>query len=218
MSKNIYLFSGLGADERVFHQLDFAGYSVHYIKWEIPLEKESIEVYATRLLTQITTPTPILIGLSFGGLIAVEVAKLIETKQVILIASAKTKDEIPFYYRWAGKLKLHKRLPTHLLKRKNPFSNLVFRNSSNAERELMNSIFEGTNQLFLNWAIDKVVNWENRVQLANIQHIHGTADRIFPVRYANCHIRIKDGGHLLTLKRPDEITEILRSILRQNEA
>jgi len=179
------------------------------------MEMESIEAYAARLLTQIKTPLPILIGLSFGGLIAVEVAKLMETRQVILIASAKTKDEIPFYYRWAGKIKLHKRLPTHLLKRKNAFSDLIFRNSTNADRELMNSIFEGTNQVFLNWAIDKVVNWKNRVQVANIQHIHGTADRIFPVRFAKCTIRIKDGGHLLTLKRPDEISKILRSILNK---
>jgi pimeloyl-ACP methyl ester carboxylesterase len=97
LTKELYIFSGLGADERVFQQLDFSGFSTTFIKWIVPQDTETIENYATRLLDQITTTKPTLIGLSFGGLIAVEVAKQIDTEKVILIASAKTKNEIPFY-------------------------------------------------------------------------------------------------------------------------
>ncbi len=114
MTKELYIFSGLGADERVFQRLDFPGFSTTFIKWIVPQDKETIENYATRLLDQITTTNPTLIGLSFGGLIAVEVAKQIDTEKVILIASAKTKKEIPFYYRFAGQLGLQKLLPTRL--------------------------------------------------------------------------------------------------------
>ena len=98
LKKELYIFSGLGADERVFQRLDFSGFSPTFIKWIVPQDKETIENYATRLLDQITTTNPTLIGLSFGGLIAVEVAKQIDTEKVILIASAKTKKEIPFYW------------------------------------------------------------------------------------------------------------------------
>ncbi len=213
LKKNIYIFSGLGADERVFQQLDLSGYTTTFIRWEVPQKRESIENYATRLLPQITSIRPTLIGLSFGGLIATEIAKQIETEQIILLASIKTKNEIPYYYRLGGKLMLHKLLPTQLLSGKNLFSNLVFRNSSNVERLLMESIFAGTNPIFLRWAIDKAVRWNNQKQLENIRHIHGTADHIFPFRYVSCDVKINNGGHLLTLKNADEISQILRTII-----
>lgn len=111
MKKELYIFSGLGADERVFQRLDFSGFSVTFIKWIIPQDKETIENYASRLLDQIKTKKATLIGLSFGGIMAVEVAKQIEVEKVILIASTKTKKEIPFYYRFAGLLGLQKILP-----------------------------------------------------------------------------------------------------------
>ena len=96
MTKEIYIFSGLGADERVFQNLDFTGFSEIFINWIIPESGETIENYSTKLLNQIKSDKPTLIGLSFGGLIAIEVAKQIQTETVIIISSAKTKSEIPF--------------------------------------------------------------------------------------------------------------------------
>lgn len=216
MNKNIYIFSGLGADERVFQHLDLSGYTTTFIRWEVPQKRETIENYASRLLPQITSNRPTLIGLSFGGLIAIEIAKQIDTEQVILLASVKTKNEIPILYRRVGKLRVHKLLPTHLLKGKNFFSKWVFRNSSNSDRLLMESIFAGTNPIFLRWAIDQVVRWQNQIQLKNIQHIHGSADRILPFRYVTCDIEIKNAGHLLTLRNADEISRILRTLLQKH--
>jgi pimeloyl-ACP methyl ester carboxylesterase len=213
LTKHIYIFSGLGADERIFQKLDFSGFSTSFIQWEVPLKKESIEHYAARLLNQITSERPILIGLSFGGLIAIEIAKQIETEKVILIASAKTKNEIPSIYRRGGKLRLQKLLPIQLLKGENLFSAWVFRDASVSEKLLLKSIFIGTNGTFLKWAIDKAVSWENETRLKNITHIHGTADRIFPIRFVTCDVKIENGGHLLTLKNADEISDILRTII-----
>jgi hypothetical protein len=46
----IYLFSGLGADERVFQHLDISGHEHVFVKWVIPKTDETIESYAARLL------------------------------------------------------------------------------------------------------------------------------------------------------------------------
>lgn len=134
LTKELYIFSGLGADERVFQRLDFSDYRTTFVTWILPQENETIEHYATRLLDQIRATKPILIGLSFGGLIAVEIAKQIDTEKVILIASAKTKNEIPFYYRFAGKLRLHKLIPTQFLKSANLFMNWLFGANSTFDR------------------------------------------------------------------------------------
>ena len=213
MSNHIYIFSGLGADERVFQKLDFTGLTITFIHWIIPQEKETIEDYATRLLSQIKTTKPTLVGLSFGGIMAVEVAKQIDTEKVILIASAKTKTEIPFYYRLAGQLKIHRFLPTTLLKKSNYISNWFFGVSSSFDKELLKTILKETDTTFLTWAIAKIVSWTNQTELKNLKHIHGTADRILPLRFVNCDFKVNNGGHFMTLNKANELTKLIRELV-----
>ena len=204
-------------DERVFQRLDFSDFSTIFIKWIVPLNNETIENYANRLLEQITTTKPTLIGLSFGGMMAVEVAKLIETEKVILIASAKTKQEIPFYYRFAGQLGLHKLLPTRLLKSSNFITNWLFGTSSTFDKQLLKQILTDSDPTFLKWAIDKVVKWSNITQTKNIYHIHGTSDKILPITFVKSNLEIKNGGHLITLNKIDELNNILRQELTESK-
>lgn len=209
----MYIFSGLGADERVFQKLDFSGLDVTFVNWIIPLEKESIEQYATRLLDQILSKNPIVIGLSFGGIMAVEIAKQIETKKIILIAFAKTKDEIPFYFRSVGKLNLHKILPSSLLRSSNFMTNWFFGTTSLGDKQLLKQILIDTNPVFLKWALDKVAKWKNVDQPKNIFHIHGDSDRILPLQFVKADVIVKKGGHLMTLDKAEELTRILRKEL-----
>ncbi|MBL7997769.1 MAG: alpha/beta hydrolase [Candidatus Kapabacteria bacterium] len=217
MKQELYIFSGLGADERVFQRLDFSGFSVTYIRWITPHSGETIEQYSTRLLEQITSMKPILIGLSFGGLIAIEVAKHIDTEQVILIASAKSKTEIPFYYRVAGLFGLHKLLPLAFLKHSNILTQWFFGARNMFDRQLLQQILKDTEPIFLKWAIDKVVRWTNRPVGKNVFHIHGTSDRILPVMFVSCNVRIKNGGHFMTLTHADELNLILLQQLSRKE-
>jgi esterase/lipase len=69
----------------------------------------TLQSYAIRLSAQIDTPKPIILGVSFGGMIAIEIAKYIGCQQVIIVSSAKTKYEIPFICRFFGLLKLHQK-------------------------------------------------------------------------------------------------------------
>lgn len=213
MTKHLYIFSGLGADERVFQKLDFSGFKTVFVKWIVPQDNESIEHYSSRLIEQIATVKPTLIGLSFGGLIAIEVAKQIETEKVILLSSAKTQNEIPFYYRFAGQLRLHKILPLRLLKDSNFITNWFFGAHSTFDKKLLKQILIDTDPTFLKWAIDKVVRWTNETLPKNIIHIHGTSDRILPLRFVSCDVEIENGGHLMTLNKSDELNMILRENL-----
>ena len=114
--QEIHLLSGLGADQRVFNYLDLSDYKVNHISWITPLNNESITQYAGRLLEQIDSDHPILIGVSFGGTMAIELGKLIQVKQIILISSVETKWDLPFYYRMVGWWKLNKLIPSPFFK------------------------------------------------------------------------------------------------------
>ncbi len=212
--KHIYVFSGLGADERVFQYLDFSGFAVTFIRWIQPIQNETIEEYAKRLTQQITTVRPILSGLSFGGIVATEVAKLIDTEKIVLVASAKTRQEIPFYYRLAGQLRLHKLLPVDLLKRLNALSNWFFGAHSESDKKMLAAILRDTDSQFLQWAIDEIVTWKNQLVPPNLIHIHGTADRILPFRHVVSDLQVTGGGHFMTVNKAQELTVAIRSLLQ----
>jgi pimeloyl-ACP methyl ester carboxylesterase len=213
MTKEVYIFSGLGVDERVFQRIDFSGFSTNYIKWIVPGTNETIESYASKLISQITTPKPTLIGLSFGGIMAIEVAKQIDTEKLVLISSSKTRQELPWYYRLSGQIGLHKLLPIAILKNSNFITNWLFGVKSNFDKQLLKQILIDTDPIFLTWAIDQIVRWTNQAQIENTFHIHGTSDKILPLRFVECDVSIKNGGHLMILNRSEELTNLIREQL-----
>jgi pimeloyl-ACP methyl ester carboxylesterase len=205
--KAIYLLSGLGADKRVFKFLNLQGYDLHYIEWIEPKKKESISAYAKRLLLQINNPNPILLGVSFGGLVAIEIGKLIQTEKIILISSVKTKSEIPIYYRMIALIGIYKLMPAGLLK-KLPFTNWFFGAESERDRNLLKTIIRDTDEKYLVWAIDAILNWNNQTLLPNITHIHGTNDRLLPNKKSD-HL-IKNGGHFMIVNKAQELRSLIK--------
>jgi pimeloyl-ACP methyl ester carboxylesterase len=209
--KGIYLLSGLGADKRVFDFIELSPFNINHINWVDPLESEPIESYAKRLLAQVAVDRPILIGVSFGGMIAVEMSKHIEAEKVILISSAKTKFDIPIYFRIVGKLRLNRLVPTTPLKTVNPVMFWFFGTKTQMEKNLLRAIIKDTDKGFLRWAIDKIVNWKNTSVPENLVHIHGTADKILPLQTAN-HT-ISNGGHLMIVNKGTELSQLIKEVL-----
>jgi hypothetical protein len=209
--KELYFLSGLGADKRVFDFLDLEGYEINHIQWINPEDNESIEAYARRLLPQIKTSKPVLIGVSFGGMMAVEIGKLIETEKNILISSARTADDLAFYYRLIGKLNIHRLIPASILKSVNPVMLWLFGITSPDEKKLMKSIMKETDTRFLKWAIEKIVTWENRTIPLNTVTIHGTNDKLIANKKADYELEAE--GHLMILNKGRIISNVIRTIL-----
>ena len=107
MSQMIYCISGLGADEQIFSNLQIPGYELVCLHWLQPEPGESFADYAKRMYAQIADPDPILMGVSFGGMLGIEIAKQFSVKKLVLISSVKIKTERPWWMQAAGKLKLH---------------------------------------------------------------------------------------------------------------
>ncbi|MEN8444017.1 MAG: alpha/beta hydrolase [Cyanobacteria bacterium J06555_13] len=97
--RKIYFVSGLGADERIFQWLRYDGFQPVHIQWRAPERGEPIEGYAKRLSEQIEEDNPVIVGLSFGGMIAIEIAKQMNTQKIVLLSSVKETSEIPFYFK-----------------------------------------------------------------------------------------------------------------------
>ena len=135
LKPTIYIISGLGADKRMFQNFSFEGFEVVHIDWILPLDNETLQNYALRISENISDENSILIGLSFGGILSVEISKIKKFKKVFLLSSAKTKFEIPFYYRVLGKLNLLRIIPSSILKKVNSLTYLVFGAKTNFEKK-----------------------------------------------------------------------------------
>ena len=210
----IYIFSGLGVDERVFETIDFTGLNVEFIQWIPPMKKESIQNYARRISAKITETDVVLIGLSFGGMLAVEISKIIPVQKLILIASAKTKFELPLMYRIAGKLRLHKLIPLTVFKWNNFLSRWFFGIQTKEEKILFKNILQDTDCTFLRWAINEIVCWQNAELPLNTIHIHGTQDHILPIKNCKVDCLVENGGHFMTVNKAKEIEIIIKTILK----
>jgi pimeloyl-ACP methyl ester carboxylesterase len=209
----INLFSGLGADERVFQYLDFGKHKVHFVKWIKPKEKESLPSYAKRISVSIKSENPILMGLSFGGIVAIEVAKHIPVKQVLLVSSAKSKRELPELYRLVGKMNLHKMVPADLLKKGRFLVNWLFGVNSKMEKILLRNIIEDTDEYFLKWAINALLKWDNEVVPSEVKQIHGDRDRLLPVQNLKADVIIK-GGHFIIVNQRNKIQSFINEVLK----
>jgi len=210
----IYIFSGLGVDKRVFDNIDFGSLNPKFIDWIPPLKNESLSSYSKRISKKIDSENPILIGLSFGGIVATEISKNINTKKLILIATAKTKYELPLLYRIAGKLYLNKLIPNRILKKQNLLTNWFFGVKTIQDKKLLKQILKETDLNFLKWAINEIVNWKNIEKIKNYIHIHGNKDKIIPIRNVEADFIINNGGHFMTVTKSAEIEKIIKIVIR----
>ena len=211
--KHIYCISGFGADERAFSKLNFGNNDVHFLPWLLPSTKESIDEYAMRMSKQIQHENPVLIGLSFGGMICIEISKHINTEMVIIISSIKSFHEIPSWIRHVSKAKLNKIFPLRSFKLIEPIENYMLGIESTEELKLVSEYRKNISPIYTKWAIDQILNWKNNWQPLNLKHIHGTKDHMFPIKNITADYVIPGGGHFMIMNHSKEINEIVTNLL-----
>lgn len=211
MTKTVYLIPGVGANDKVFQELELPGYELVHIKWPKHKRGEPIEQYVKKLLPQIKKDTqPVLIGLSFGGIVAVELAKLIDPYKTIIISSIKTYHERPLKVLFLNSLKFHRLLPGKLVVQFRFWLNWLLGKLSREELDLVELMIQEADIEFNEWAVDQVIHWRNEEIIDNLVHIHGTRDRIFPNFYIKDAIWVKGGSHFMVVNRAKEISRIIR--------
>lgn len=204
----------MGADERAFSKLKVDGYRLKVIQWLQPLPKESIEAYAARMMEEVDEKNPILMGLSFGGMVCIEIAKQIDVKKIIIISSVKSYKELPVWMKTVAVLRLNKIVPIRSnVKITHPIQNHFLGISTPEEKAIVAVSRNKHNKQYLEWAVDKVVNWRNNWQHPAIFHVHGDADKMFPVKRLQAAQIIKGGGHFMIMNRAEEVSLFINQSL-----
>ena len=212
--KKVYFISGLGADKRVFSFLDLSFCEPVYIDWIDPLKKESLESYALRLRNSILQTDPVIVGISFGGMLATEMAKADPKVQAIIISSNKTADEFPKYLRIGKYLPFYKWMPGKVMKQSAFTIKWVFGRNGKEQKKVFLEIVRDTNPDFVKWAITSILHWKNKEVPKNLVHMHGTADRLLPHRLVKADHLIKGGNHVMPMDSHAEVSALLRELIQ----
>lgn len=216
--KNIYFMPGMAANCDIFENIKLANtkFTLHYLEWLEPEINESLQEYCKRIVTKITNPNPILIGVSFGGIVVQEIAKIINVEKVIIISSVKDPSEFPKRILWAKKWKLYRFFPTsHVNLFENLTKKLVSSEKIRYRIEMYQKYLSVRSVNYLDWAFKNVILWENQNPVPNVYHLHGTKDHIFPhKRIKNAHF-LENGTHVMVLVNARWINKKLEEILEE---
>ena len=215
----VYFISGIAADHRAFKHIRLPeGFETVFINWINPLKNESLGDYATRLSQVINTGEPFcLIGISLGGIIASEIATRCRPKATIIIGSVPVFSELPPYYGWVRRLRVHKLVPGALYKYAAIAKHYFTREAAEDKKDIFRMV-RATDSGFIRWGINAVLNWTNEQKPESFTHIHGTRDEVFPFSFTNPTHVIPRGDHMLVISHPEEINTIISQVLSNTDS
>ena len=216
---HVYFIPGMAANSLIFEHIKLPKnqFKIHYLEWLIPIENESIRAYSKRMIQYIKHKNVVLIGVSFGGIVAQEISKLLKIRRLIIISSVKTKYELPRRMRFAKATKIYKLLPTNLVNNIDVLAKYAFGKTLKNRAHLYERYLSVRDKNYFNWAIKQVINWEQEEVLSNIIHIHGDKDPVFPYRYLTNCVTIKDGTHIMIINRYKWFNENLPKLILEEK-
>ena len=210
----IYLLPGQGADHRLFSKFDFPSHKVVHIKYHIPEKGTMMKEYAKQLSSQINTSEKfILIGTSIGGMLSSEMSEFLNPEKIIVISSAKSKNELPGRYNFQKKIPIYKLVIPSVARWGAMIMQPIVEPDRKKDKEIFKSMLRDKNKHYMKRSIAMIIEWEKETYNDDIIHIHGNKDSTVPIKNVNYDYLINKGSHMMTLTRGHELNELIISIL-----
>lgn len=209
----LILLPGLGTDAALFAVQRIAFPNLIVPAWLPPLKRETLPEYAARMATAVNPGGPCVIGgLSFGGMVALEMTRHLDARGCVLISSLTSPRQLPIGMRCLSPL-------AWLLPRRSDrvislFGTVLLKTLGPLLPTRMKQLcvhFSKTKGTMLPWACRAVTSWRPSTDSwpCPVWHLHGNADPIFPVRYTHPDELVPGGGHLLPLTHPFLVNKFL---------
>jgi esterase/lipase len=194
---------GMAANPSIFEHIKLPDetFEMHFLEWIIPTKNESLASYAKRITVNIEHENPVLVGVSFGGVLVQEISKHITLKKLIIVSSVKSKKELPKKMRIAKITKAYKLLPTQFVSNFEAFAKYAFGESVKKRVKLYEKYLSVSDKTYLDWAIEQMVRWEQNSVIPGIIHIHGDKDPVFPIKNISDCIIVKGGTHIMIINK-----------------
>jgi esterase/lipase len=212
---HVYFVPGMAANPLIFENIKLPEnqFKMHWLEWLIPVENESISDYSKRMIEKIEHDNVVLLGVSFGGIVAQEMSKHLTLRKLFVVSSVKTKHELPKRMKLAKLTKAYKFLPTSLIENIDSLANYTFGKSIKKRVSLYRKYLSIRDKIYLDWAIEQMVCWEQDKPIPGAIHIHGEKDAVFPHKHLGDCITVKGGTHIMIINKYKWFNENLPKLI-----
>jgi pimeloyl-ACP methyl ester carboxylesterase len=213
-----YLIPGLGADERVFRRLQpLLRGETWLLSWLPPEPDETLPHYAARMAANIPVDAKgLLVGVSFGGVVALEINRLRPRLRTVLISSIPDAGCLPPLLKLVRASGLYQIIPPQWLKLFPRVGQWYFGVRNGAEYTLFKQILQDVEPRYTRWAVASLLHWDSTHVGRGIQ-ILGTHDRVFPPGPTPVEYLVPGGGHFMVYSHAEEISRILNKVAALEE-
>ena len=200
---HVYLMPGMAANPSIFENIRLPSkqFEIHWLEWMIPIPKESLQDYAKRMSKKVVHDNAVLLGVSFGGILVQEMSAFLKLKKLIIVSSVKTRYELPRRMKIARITGMYKLAPTRLAQNVDALAKYTFGKTVKKRVELYKKYLSVNDKVYLDWALEQVVCWDREANDVEVIHIHGEKDMVFPIRYIDNCITVKNGSHIMIINK-----------------
>lgn len=200
---SVYFMPGLAANASIFERISLPEdrFDTYFMEWEIPMDNETLSEYAKRISEKVTHENPVLVGVSFGGILVQEMAPFLAPRKIIIISSVKSNLEFPTAFKLAKKTKAYQLIPTSLIDNAYNLAKFTFGEKGINRLKLYQMYLTVRDKKYLDWSIKSIILWDRKKADPNVIHIHGDADEVFPIKYIENCIVVNGGSHSMILTK-----------------
>jgi pimeloyl-ACP methyl ester carboxylesterase len=173
----------------------------------------SIVDYAKEMCELVTHKDAVLLGVSLGGVLVQEMAKIIAVRKVIIVSSVKSKNELPKRMLFARYTSIHKLLPTGLVNNVELLAKYAFGETVTKRLALYEKYLSIRDKFYIDWCIHEMVNWSQAIPSQNVIHLQGDKDAVFPIANIKECIIVPNGTHTMIIHRAKWFNQHLPTII-----
>lgn len=215
----VYFMPGLAASPAIFENIHLPEdtFDCFYLEWLLPKSvNEPLSTYAARVAKGIKHDGAILIGVSFGGVLVQEMAKLVNVRKVIIISSVRCNAEFPRRMVFAKRTHIYSIFPTGMMQNIEWLARFSVGNGKLAKRvKLYEKFLAVRDKKYLDWAFKSIINWDCETPNMEVIHIHGDEDEVFPPKYLTSFIPVPGGTHIMILNKAKWLNEHLPELIKK---
>ena len=209
-----YFISGLGANCSVFDHIQLPeGYEKVYLEWLVPQKNETLDSYARRMGEVIENPqNSILIGLSLGGMVAIQVASIYRVPRVIMISSLRDQNDLKPYLQLGLKTRPDFWLPNLSFPVIRKLARTYMKVRSKSGIEKLDEMLHQTDMRFAKWAFRILRTHRYKpVPGLTLCHMVGNEDHLVKPWKADHSFIVNHAGHLMVFENAREINRLLKN-------
>lgn len=199
----VYLMPGMAAKATIFDRIKLPEdqFKIYWLEWMIPEDNETLESYAKRMIERIEHKNPVLLGVSFGGILVQEMSRFMSVRKLIVVSSVKSRHELPKRMKLAKYVKAYKFAPTQLLSNLDVLKKYAFNAAISKRIDLYKTYLAVNDKRYLDWAIREMLLWNQEKPNPDAIYIHGDKDAVFTQSCGGNCIIVEGGTHIMIVTK-----------------